>query len=190
MYLVVNENQNTKFGGNMTCHRRKAVASVSAVFLAMIDFVLVLPASAAESQQHLPALVLAHVSDGSRPDTVLPASDAWTRRGATGFVATPALSRPHGAAERPGSVYGPSQLGGMAGRFDGVTVSDSGKKVAAAGMGRLGAVANATPSGIGEASFGGSVPHVNEETAPGPYTMLFIGLSLAAFIAFRRIAQL
>jgi len=78
----------------------------------------------------------------------------------------------------------------MAGRFDGVTVSDSGKKVAAAGMGRLGAVANATPSGIGEASFGGSVPHVNEETAPGPYTMLFIGLSLAAFIAFRRIAQL
>ncbi len=57
-------------------------------------------------------------------------------------------------------------------------------------MGRLGAVANATPSGIGEASFGGSVPHVNEETAPGPYTMLFIGLSLAAFIAFRRIAQL
>jgi hypothetical protein len=213
----------------MTCYRLKAIASASAVFLGMINFVSVSPASAAESQQHLSAAVLAYVSDGPRSDTVLPTSDAWARRGANAFAAAPALSRPQGASARPGSVDSPSQLGGMAGRFGGLTVADSGKKAAAAGMGRLDAVANppgaaepykitkiaavsgqmplvapesigrvspvanttpARPGGIGETSFGGSVPHVNEETAPGPYTMLFIGLSLAAFMAFRRMAQL
>jgi len=60
-------------------------------------------------------------------------------------------------------------------------------------FGRVPTVANAPParpSGSGEMSFGSSGPHVNEETAPGPYAMLFIGLSLAAFMAFRRVADL
>lgn len=45
------------------------------------------------------------------------------------------------------------------------------------------------PGGSGASGFSSGTSAVNEETAPGPYAMLLIGLSLAAFMAFRRLAD-
>lgn len=49
--------------------------------------------------------------------------------------------------------------------------------------------APAYPGGSGESALASGGAESGEEITPGPYAMLLIGLCLAAFMAFRRVAQ-
>lgn len=91
-----------------------------------------------------------------------------------------ALAAPSG----PAAPYKMTKIAAVAGQLS-VPAPES--------FGRVPAVASGSPAragGTGEISLGSGGAQENEETAPGPYAMLFIGLSLAAFMAFRRVAQL
>ena len=163
----------------MTCRTASAVAAASLAFFA--TFVDARAADAVKVQDVPPAaLTVAQFGDGTHAGSIaqLPQSAQSSRaRGSSESILGSWTARYQGSLEQPARVTKIAVVTGQ----PSLAAPEKIGKLAATAVGP-----HARPgSGNGAMSLDGS-GSANEDNAPGPYAMLLIGFSFAAFMVFRR----